>query len=86
VNWGRFEGCFARLDRAREHRVEFGAEWARYIEGHPAELSVHVDNSGRGTGSVVRYRRGTTATAPCTSSAASSPTGRCSSSHRQAAR
>jgi hypothetical protein len=56
VDWGRFEGCFARLDRAQEHCVEFSAEWARYIEGHPAELSVHVEDSGRGTVSIVRYQ------------------------------
>jgi hypothetical protein len=36
--------------------MEFGAEWARYIEGHPVELSVQVDDSGRGTVSVVRYQ------------------------------
>lgn len=55
VDWGRFKGCFARLDRAREHYEEFGAEWARYIERRPAEITHEVDEDGRGRVIVVRH-------------------------------
>lgn len=55
MDWGRFEGCGARLDRALEHRVEFGAEWARYLDGQPAELTYEVDGDGYGTITIVRH-------------------------------
>lgn len=55
MDWGRFEGCRARLDRAREHRDEFGAEWARYLDAQPAEMTYSVDDDGNGTVSIVRH-------------------------------
>lgn len=55
MDWGRFEGCFARLDRAREHRDEFGAEWARYLDGLPAEMTYEVGDNGRGRISIIRH-------------------------------
>jgi hypothetical protein len=54
VDWGGFEGCFARLDRAREHRDAFGAEWARYLDRHPARLTYEVKDNGQGTVSIIR--------------------------------
>jgi hypothetical protein len=35
---GRFAGCWARLDRAREHIDAFGIEWASFLDQHPARV------------------------------------------------
>lgn len=34
--------AFARLDRAKDKRAEFGTEWAAYIEPHPWDIDINV--------------------------------------------
>ena len=46
---GRFAGCFARLDRAREHIHAFGAEWESFLDRHPARVYVEVQADGSGS-------------------------------------
>lgn len=55
MNEAGFEGCWARLDRAVEHRDQFGDEWAAFLEQHPYEVSVRVDDDGLGTVSITRH-------------------------------
>lgn len=54
VDDGRFEDCWARLDRAVEHCNQFGDEWAAFLEQHPYDVSVRVYDDGRGTVSITR--------------------------------
>jgi hypothetical protein len=56
VDDGRFEDCWARLDRAVEHLNQFGEEWAAFLKQHPYEVSVRVDDDGRGTVSISRHQ------------------------------
>jgi hypothetical protein len=37
-----FELAFARLDRAKEKRAEFGREWGTYIDNHPWDIDLTV--------------------------------------------
>lgn len=37
-----FDLAFARLDRAKDKRVEFGREWETYISDHPWEIDLAV--------------------------------------------
>jgi hypothetical protein len=56
MNEGDFEGCWARLNRAVEQRDQFGEEWAAFLEQHPYEVSVSVDDDGLGTVSIGRQQ------------------------------
>jgi hypothetical protein len=55
IEWGRFAGCMARLDRAREHRDDLVAEWGRYVDSRPASMSYEVDDDGRGRVVITRH-------------------------------
>ncbi len=45
----RFTGCWARLDRAREHIHAFGTEWRSFLDQHPYHDYVEVQADGSGS-------------------------------------
>jgi hypothetical protein len=50
-----FAGCWARLDRAREHIETFGTEWGRFLDPHPYRVYVDVQADGRGVVGIRRH-------------------------------
>lgn len=51
----RFGGCFARLDRAVDHRDAFGEAWAEFLADHPYQPFVEVADDGRGFVGIRRH-------------------------------